>query len=121
MEFLRGLILRDPGYVEALAELAELELQLGRVEEALRLDQRLRELQPTDPEVRYNLACSLCLNRHFEQAAAELSHALELGFKDVQSVQSDPDLADLRAHPAFRPIGARLRRLKASQGSADGC
>jgi len=116
VRFLRGLILRDPGYIEALEELAEIELQLGRVAEALRLDERLRELQPTDPEVRYNLACSLSLNRHFEQAAAELSQALELGFKDVHSVQSDPDLADLRAHPAFRSIGARLRRLTASQG-----
>jgi hypothetical protein len=87
------------------------------VEEVVGLDERLKALRPSDPEVRYNLACSLTLSRKFEQAAAELSSALELGFNDVHSLQSDPDLADLRAHPAFRPIRARLRGLK---GSAEG-
>jgi Flp pilus assembly protein TadD len=111
--FLRALVERDPGYVDAIEELAELELQLGRVEVVLRLDERLKCLRPADPEIRYNLACSLTLNRQFEEAAAELSKALELGFEDVQSLQSDPDLEDLRAHPAFRAIRARLRTLKA--------
>jgi len=110
--FLRALVERDQGYVDAIEELAEIELQLGRVEVVLRLDERLKGLRPADPEIRYNLACSLSLNRQFEQAAAELSKALELGFEDVQSLQSDPDLEDLRAHPAFRPIRARLRTLK---------
>ena len=115
--FLQGLLKRDSGYIEALEELADLQMQLGRVEEVVGLDERLKALRPSDPEVRYNLACSLTLSRKFEQAAAELSLALELGFNDVHSLQSDPDLADLRAHPAFRPIRARLRGLK---GSAEG-
>jgi tetratricopeptide (TPR) repeat protein len=115
--FLQGLLKRDSGYIEALEELADLQTQLGRVEEVVGLDERLKALRPSDPEVRYNLACSLTLSRKFEQAAAELSSALELGFNDVHSLQSDPDLADLRAHPAFRPIRARLRGLK---GSAEG-
>lgn len=115
--FLQGLLKRDSGYIEALEELADLQMQLGRVEEVVGLDERLKALRPSDPEVRYNLACSLTLSRKFEQAAAELSSALELGFNDVHSLQSDPDLADLRAHPAFRPIRARLRGLK---GSAEG-
>ncbi len=117
MGFLQGLLKRDSGYIEALEELADLQMQLGRVEEVVGLDERLKALRPSDPEVRYNLACSLTLSRKFEQAAAELSSALELGFNDVHSLQSDPDLADLRAHPAFRPIRARLRGLK---GSAEG-
>lgn len=115
--FLQGLLKRDSGYIEALEELADLQMQLGRVEEVVGLDERLKALRPSDPEVRYNLACSLTLSRKFEQAAAELCSALELGFNDVHSLQSDPDLADLRAHPAFRPIRARLRGLK---GSAEG-
>jgi len=115
--FLQGLLKRDSGYIEALEELADLQMQFGRVEEVVGLDERLKALRPSDPEVRYNLACSLTLSRKFEQAAAELSSALELGFNDVHSLQSDPDLADLRAHPAFRPIRARLRGLK---GSAEG-
>jgi tetratricopeptide (TPR) repeat protein len=119
--FLQGLLKRDPGYIEALEELADLQMQLGRVEEVVGLDERLKALRPADPEVRYNLACSLTLSRKFEQAAAELSSALELGFDDVHSLQSDPDLADLRAHPAFRPIRARLRGLKGStEGPSNG-
>lgn len=112
--FFRGLIAKDPGFIEAIEELADILLELDHVEEVLKLDVRLKELCPTDPEVRYNLACSLSLNRNFEQAATELSSALELGFKDVQSLQSDPDLAELRCHPAFGKVRARLRRLKTS-------
>jgi len=119
--FLQGLLKRDPGYIEALEELADLQMQLGRVEEVVGLDERLKALRPSDPEIRYNLACSLTLSRKFEQAAAELSSALELGFDDVHSLQSDPDLAALRAHPAFRPIRARLRGLKGpAEGPANG-
>lgn len=96
-----------------LEELADVLLQLGRTSEVIALDQRLIELRPTDPDVRYNLACSLALVRQYERAANELYHAIELGFRDVESLNSDPDLAGLRAHPAFGKVRACLSRLKA--------
>lgn len=116
MEFLEGVAQRDPGHSEVLEALADLYVLLGRAKDAVAIDERLKGLRPDDPEIRYNLACSLTLNRQFEAAAAELAFALELGFSDVQTLQSDPDLADLRAHPAFRSVRARLRTLSASTG-----
>lgn len=116
VEFLEGVSRRDPGQSEVLEALADLYVLLGRAKEAVAIDERLKGLRPDDPEIRYNLACSLTLNRDFEAAAAELSFALELGFSDVQTLQSDPDLADLRAHPAFRSVRARLRSLNAGKG-----
>lgn len=111
--FFRGLVARDPHDTEAIEELADVLLQLGRTNEVIALDQRLIELRPTDPDVRYNLACSLALVRQYERAAHELSTAIELGFRDVESLDTDPDLAGLRAHPAFVKVRACLSRLKA--------
>jgi predicted Zn-dependent protease len=111
--FFRGLVARDPRDTEVIEELADVLLQLGRTNEVIALDQRLIELCPTDPDVRYNLACSLALVRQYERAATELSTAIELGFRDVESLNTDPDLAGLRAHPAFGKVRACLSRLKA--------
>jgi len=111
VEFLEGVARRDPDHAEVLEALADLYVVLGRARDAVAVDERIKCLRPTDPEVRYNLACSLTLSRDYEAAAAELVSALELGFSDVQTLQSDPDLAELRAHPAFRVLSARLRRL----------
>ena len=111
--FFRGLVARDPRDTEVIEELADVLLQLGRTAEVIALDQRLIELRPTDPDVRYNLACSLALVRQYERAAHELSTAIELGFRDVDTLDTDPDLAGLRAHPAFGKVRACLIRLKA--------
>ena len=111
--FFRGLLARDPGSIEVMEELADVLLAQGLHQEVMALDQQLSELRPADPDVRYNLACSLTRNQEFERAATELSRAIELGFRDVDSLQSDPDLEDLRAHPAFGRVRACLRRFMA--------
>jgi tetratricopeptide (TPR) repeat protein len=110
--FFRGLLARDALDTDVIEELADVLTQMGRTQEVIPLDQRLIELRPTDPDVRYNMACSLALLRDYERAANELSAAIELGFRDVDSLNSDPDLAGLRAHPAFRRVRACLSRIK---------
>ena len=79
---------------------------------AQRVDESLAHSKPSDPNVRYNLACSLAMNQEFERAASELASAIELGYSDVGQLSEDPDLADLRAHPAYRKVRAKLRALK---------
>ena len=61
--FLEGLVARDPGYIEALQLLGDDYTRRGRVEDGLRVDQRLKGLRPGDPDVHFNLACSLALTR----------------------------------------------------------
>ncbi len=112
INFLEGLVRRDPGYVEALELLGDHYSLRGRARDSLTVDEQLRALRPTDPHVRFNLACSLSLSGQVERACRELETALELGFRDFRSLQRDPDLADARRHPAFKKVRAKIQALK---------
>ena len=46
------------------------------------MDQQLSRLQPRNPLVFYNLACSHSLNGEVDRAAAALERALALGYRD---------------------------------------
>lgn len=110
--FLERLVQRDPAWAEALGALGDVYEQRGRFGDALRVDQELKTLRPDDPEIRYHLACSLTRTGRFEHAVEELSTALELGYPDWKALSRDPELAALRAHPAYHRIRSKLRRLK---------
>jgi predicted Zn-dependent protease len=112
IEFLAGLVRRDPEYVDALQQLGDLYTKRGRSEDGLRVDEILSRLQPNNPVVHYNLACSLSLVGKVEEAAGSLRRSLDLGFRDFHWLARDPDLHALRKHPLFRHIEARIRELK---------
>ncbi len=107
-EFLGAELERHPGNLKALAERAEVLTHLGRIEEGLGLDRQLVELVPRDPTAHYNLACSLTLVGHLEDALAELETAVELGYDDPAHLGRDEDLARLRGLPRFRALMERL-------------
>ena len=110
--FLEGIVARDPGYVEALQVLGDHYTQRGRFAHSLTVDKRLSRLEPKNPLVFYNLACSYSLNSEFDLAAAALKKALALGYRDFKWLAKDPDLRRLRQHPLYRTIEAKLRRMK---------
>jgi len=112
ISFLEGLIRREPDYVEALRILGDYYTQRGRYEHGLRVDQQLSRLQPADPLVFYNLACSYSLTGELDQAAAALEQALALGYRDFRWLAKDPDLEELRQHPLYRKIQSQIRRMK---------
>lgn len=112
IEFLEGLVRRDPAYVEALELLGDHYSLRGRAHDSLSIDERLRSLRPEDPNVRFNLACSLSLSGDPVRACEELERALELGFRDFRALQRDPDLDQARKHPAFKKIRAKVKALK---------
>ena len=109
--FLEGIVARDPKYVEALQVLGDHYTQRGRFENSLKVDQRLSRLEPRNPLVFYNLACSYSLNREFDRAAASLEKALSLGYTDFKWLAKDPDLRTLRKHPLYRSIEAKIRKM----------
>ena len=113
--FMEGVIKRDPGYVEALKILGDDYTQRGKFVAGLKVDEQLSQLRPADPLVQYNLACSYSLTGNFNQAAAALEKALNLGFTDFKWLAQDPDLNDLRQHPLYASIRAKVRRLKAKK------
>jgi len=112
ISFYEGLTKDGEKYPEALELLGDAYDERGLYADSLRVDRQLRELNPTDPLVRYNLACSLTRTGDFELAATELEQALDLGYQDVQQLNVDPDLEDLRLHPAYGRVREKLSDLK---------
>jgi tetratricopeptide (TPR) repeat protein len=112
IEFIEGLVRRDPNYVDALQILGDHYTQRGRISEGLKVDERLARLEPANPIVFYNLACSYSLSGEFDQAVGALEKALQLGYRDFDWLAKDPDLKALRAHGAFDDLKAKIRQLK---------
>lgn len=71
-------------------------------------------LLPENATWRYNLACSLALQKQSADALAALNLAVDLGFRDADAIAGDDDLSDLRPLPAFRSALARARALRAA-------
>jgi len=111
-EFLARILRQEteihPENLEALAGLAHCLTALGRLEEGLRVDQRLVALAPDDPNVHYNLACSLALLGRKGEALDALEAAAALGYDDGEHLLGDSDLAALRDEPRFRALARRL-------------
>jgi tetratricopeptide (TPR) repeat protein len=112
IEFIEGVVRRDPEFVEALQLLGDHYTQRGRFEQGLRVDERLSRLEPANPLVYYNLACSYSLTNQVDLAAAALERAISLGYRDFKWMAKDPDLRLLRKHPIFRSIKNKIRSMK---------
>ena len=112
IQFMEGLVRRDPNYVDALQLLGDHYTQRGRLQEGLKVDERLARLQPTDPLVFYNLACSYSLTDQFDRATLALERAIQLGYRDFTWLARDPDLKKLRQQPVFNDIKAKIRQMK---------
>ncbi len=117
IQFMEGLVRRDPAFVEALQLLGDHYTARGRFPESLKVDERLAQLYPRNPLVFYNLACSYSLNGQFDRAVAVLEQALSFGYRDFDWLTRDPDLRELRKHPAFRSLKDKIRRLQVKSRS----
>ncbi len=114
INFLAGIVRRDPDYVDALQLLGDHYTQRGLFQEGLKVDERLAELEPTSSLVFYNLACSYSLTDQFDRALQALDRAMDLGYRDFAWLARDPDLKKLRKQPGYEDIKAKIRTLKVS-------
>ena len=73
ISFMAGIVRRDPRYVEALQILGDHYTQRGKYDRSLKVDQQLSRLEPGNPLVFYNLACSHSLNGELDRAAQALA------------------------------------------------
>lgn len=110
--FMEGVVQRDPGYVEALQILGDDYTRRGRFDDGLKVDERLAQLRPDDSLVLYNLACSYSLTDQVDQALSALESALKMGYRDFKWLAEDPDLRNVRRHPLFQKIRAKLRTMQ---------
>jgi tetratricopeptide (TPR) repeat protein len=111
IQFMEGIVRRDPEYVEALQLLGDHYTQRGKFEQGLKVDEQLSRLEPRNPLVFYNLACSYSLIGEVDMAASSLDKALALGYRDFKWLAKDPDLRTLRKHPLYRDIEAKIRKM----------
>jgi len=116
IEFMEGLVRRDPDYVDALQLLGDHYTQRGCYAEGLKVDEHLARLEPRSPLVFYNLACSCSRMGQFARAALALEKALQLAYRDFRWLARDPDLRKLRQQPLYRDIEAKIRRMKVKVG-----
>ena len=65
------------------------------------------EKQP-DPNVAYNIACSLAHDSEITKACEWLERAIDSGFNDKDLLATDPDLDSLRQAPAFAALLAKM-------------
>ena len=66
------------------------------------------EKQP-DPNVAYNIACSLARDSNVTEACKWLERAIESGFDNKELLATDSDLDSLRSYPEFAAIMAKIR------------
>jgi Flp pilus assembly protein TadD len=99
--FFESVLKRDPAYTDVIEILGGLYTKHGRVADGLRMDRKLVRLLPSDATAHYNLACSLALVKRKAEALRSLRQAVELGYRDFDWMQQDPDLEGLKNHPLF--------------------
>lgn len=109
MAFYESVLKRDPSYADVIEILGGLYTKHGRIADGLKMDRKLVKLQPRNATAHYNLACSLALAKRKSDALRTLQHAVELGYKDLDWMQQDPDLEELKDQPAFTALIDQLK------------
>ena len=104
IEFFRRVLQRHPEHLDVLRRQAQLLASAGQRLVGLGCDRRLAAVLPTDPEVRYHLACSLAAVGKSEEAIRTLIEAVELGYRDFDHLESDPDLESLHEHRLYQAL-----------------
>jgi len=110
IRFLEDLLARVGEAPDILTHLGYLYTQVGRHRDALAIDRRMVALRPRDPVAHYNLACSYSNLGRVNHGFAALRKALALGFRDVEQIEEDEDLANLRQDPRWAELLSVLNR-----------
>jgi serine/threonine protein kinase/Tfp pilus assembly protein PilF len=76
--------------------------ELGDRAEGMRWVDKALRVDPSDPGVHYNVACTLALAGESERALDHIERAMELGFAGMKWLANDPDLISIKDHPRFK-------------------
>lgn len=100
--FYEKLLCAYPDFIDALIPLGDAYTRRGLHEKGLKVDLQLTQLRGHDPLMWYNLACSYSLLKHTNESLEALHRAVELGYADLDYLQKDPDLSNVRQSPKYR-------------------
>ncbi len=90
-------------------------LQIGRYDRAIAEFETVLELEHGNATALYNLACAYALKEETERACDYLEQAVEAGFDDLEHMEADPDLDNIREAPRYKALVERLRRERATK------
>jgi tetratricopeptide (TPR) repeat protein len=68
----------------------------------------LQRINSKHPLLHYNLACYYALTGNTTLGVKSLKQAVANGFKDLQTLKTDPDLKNLRSDPRFKELQKSL-------------
>jgi tetratricopeptide (TPR) repeat protein len=104
MQFFESVLKKHPKYLDVMEILGQLYTENGRLDEGLKIDQKLVRLDPSSPTAQYNLACSYALKNRKKEALEALQKAVALGYDDWAWLIQDPDLESLLDDPDFQTL-----------------
>jgi tetratricopeptide (TPR) repeat protein len=100
-----------PNDATLLSQIAVYHAKAGQFAEARRFIDSALAAAPHDPAVLYRSALVLEIAGHRKQSLAALRAAIGSGYA-ISVVEKDPELASLRADPAYRALTAPSREIK---------
>ena len=101
----------NPENIEILVDLGNLYTKTGRYMKGLKIDKKLVSMIPENPIFHYNLACSFSLLRMIEPSLKALTTAIDLGFEDLELMENDEDLDNIRNESRFKDLLLRIRMV----------
>jgi tetratricopeptide (TPR) repeat protein len=105
-EYKKALSLQ-PGFIDAMNNLALVYVSRGEYDKALPLYMRMMELQPDSYVAYYNTACLYARKREIEESITWLKRAVNKGFKDWDYLKTDKDLENIRTTSYFKQLTSK--------------
>ncbi len=93
-----------PNDASVLFQLGTVLTRAGKHKEALEVDRKLVNIRQEDPISHYNLACSYSNLGKTDQALDALEEAFELGYWDLEHMEQDPDLENVKDDPRYQKL-----------------
>ncbi|KMP11943.1 hypothetical protein UZ36_02565 [Candidatus Nitromaritima sp. SCGC AAA799-C22] len=92
----------NKNFEEAYINLSTAQLNGKQFGESLKTLTALEKINPSHPLLHYNLACYYALTGKTGSSLDALQRAVNNGFTDFRSLETDPDLKNLRRDPKFQ-------------------
>ncbi len=104
VQILDAVVAREPENFMAWRTLGAALIQTRALDRATQALSRALELQPEAPPVLYNMGVVHVLKGDADEGIAWLARAKATGNIDMTRVETDADLASVRAHPKYRTL-----------------
>ena len=99
----------DPFTVAVRIHLGNSYLDRGEFDKALEQYRRALEIEPDNSIAHYNVACTYSRMKRIKEALDALERAIECGYRDVEWMEKDSDLDNLRDTARYKALVRRLR------------